>query len=595
MGRPIDPQTKYRVRLHVTNGYIYASTVVPIIDPDTGKKRYRHLHWGTVDEGLRFKPGNEFWLASPEERSLLIFPEDWDLSAARDFTGMRRRGRPAYEGECQNRLYGDVWLLEQVALKTGIREDLESVFHGNSEMVDDLLTLAMFPYLTGYSYNRVANWQKIVKTPSSRDLTPSAITRITQAITEQNRVDLLRLRSARTSKAELCAVDTTSRSAYGDSLADIRWGRNKEGLALPQTTEVVVYSLTNHMPVYYRTFPGNIPDSRTLDIMLLELDRAGFKNPILITDRGFETLGNLEKCISRGQPMIMCAKTSQKEVMRAIEGLGQFTDRPEGMGVDPDRALYHGQYDVDYQSQRAGGPVKKARRLRLNLYLDPVRRGAELLDLNFALAEQEASLREILKSGGALKDPDASRRDHGHFNLAIDEATGILKSFARNERKVAKEKSLSGFFAILTHRLDYDAIRTYATYRLRDEQEKYYRQMKTDMVADKQRNWSEGGKTGRLLILFVSLILGSHVRHVWSGTDLRKLFSSSLEVLDEMRPIRCIEHPHKAKAMTPFVGSQIAICEAFGIPIPEGCAPVFPYSPKPKRKCGRPPKIKRRD
>jgi hypothetical protein len=568
--------------------------VVPIIDPETGKKKYRYLHWGTVDEGLRFMPGSEFWLASPEERALLIFPEDWDLSAASDFTGLRRRGRPAYEGECQNRLYGDVWLLEQVAMKTGIREDLESVFHGNSEVVDDLLTLAMFPYLTGFTCNRVPNWQRIVKTPSSRDLTPSVITRLTQAVTEQNRVDLLKLRSARTGKAELCAVDTTSGSAYGDSLADIRWGKNKEGLALPQTTEVVVYSLTDHMPVYYRTFPGNIPDSRTLDIILLDLDRAGFKKPILITDRGFETVGNLEKYISRGQPMIMCAKTSQKEVMRVLEDMEPFTDRPEGMGVDHDSQLYHGQYDIDYQARGAGGAAKKAGRLRLSLFLNPVGRSTELLDLNFALAEQEASLRELLESGGPLKDPDASRREHGHFQLAIDETTGVLKSFTLNERKVARERKVSGFFAIITHRLDYDAITTYATYRLRDEQEKYYRQMKTDMAADRRRNWSEGGKTGRLLILFVSLILGSHVRHVWRSTNLRKLFSSSLEVLDEMRPIRCIEHPHKAKAMTPFVGSQVAICEAFGIPIPEGCAPAFPTTPKPKRKRGRPSKRKGR-
>ena len=127
-------------------------------------------------------------------------------------------------------------------------------------MVNDILTLAFFPYLTGYTYNRLARWQRIAKTPSQTELTPTMITRLTQSITESERMELFRLRAGRLEKDELCAVDSTSRSAYGDSLADIKWGRNKDRLPLEQTLEVVVYSLDSHMPIYYRTFPGNIPE-----------------------------------------------------------------------------------------------------------------------------------------------------------------------------------------------------------------------------------------------------------------------------------------------------------------------------------------------
>ena len=264
MARPVDPDAQYRVRLHVIDNYTYASTQPPHIDPNTGKKKYRHVHWGTVDETLKFIPGTKFHLASPEERNKLIFPKEWDMSEVEMLTGLRKAGRPAYTDDCENRLYGDVWLLDQIATKTGIRKDLETVFHGNREMVDDILTLAMFPYLTKFNYSRVARWQRTVRTPSSRELTPTVITRVTQSITEQHRMDLLKLRAARLDEDELCAVDYTSRSAYGNSLADIRWGKNKEGLPLPQTNEVVVYSLSSHMPVYYRTFPGNMPDSRAI-------------------------------------------------------------------------------------------------------------------------------------------------------------------------------------------------------------------------------------------------------------------------------------------------------------------------------------------
>jgi hypothetical protein len=282
MARPVDPNAQYRIKPHITNGYTYASTQPPYIDQNTGKKKYRCIYWGAVDENLKFIPGSKYYLASPEERLRLIFPEDWDMSEAEKLTGLRKQGRPVYDGDCQNRLYGDVWLLEQVAAKTGIRHDLDAVFNGNREFVDDILTLAVFPYLTKFTYNRVARWQRTAKAPSSRELTPTEITRLTQSITEQHRMDLLKLRAARLGKDELCAVDSASRSAYGSGLADIRWGKNKERLPLEQTTEVVVYTLSSHMPIYYRTFPGNMPDSRSLGVILADLEHAGFKDLILV-------------------------------------------------------------------------------------------------------------------------------------------------------------------------------------------------------------------------------------------------------------------------------------------------------------------------
>ncbi|HRW43019.1 MAG TPA: hypothetical protein P5193_15815, partial [Microthrixaceae bacterium] len=44
--------------------------------------------------------------------------------------------------------------------------------------------------------------------------------------------------------------------------------------------------LDSHMPIYYRTFPGNIPDSRSVETILTDLNHAGFPKVILVTDRG---------------------------------------------------------------------------------------------------------------------------------------------------------------------------------------------------------------------------------------------------------------------------------------------------------------------
>jgi hypothetical protein len=588
MPRPADPKSAWRVGTHTTKGYTYASTQPVSIDPDTGKKTRRHVHWGRLDEGGRFVPGMEYLTASAAERARLVFPEGWVLSEAEKL--VPAPGRPAYDGQDSNRFYGDIWLLEQVAEATGIRQDLEKVFLGDKGKVDDILTLAIFSYVTGFSYNRLARWQKIAKSPSARELTPAYITRLTQSIAEPERMALLRLRAARLTPGEVLAVDSTSKSAYGVSLADIKWGKNKDRLPLEQTLEVVAYTLDGHMPIYYRTFPGNMPDSRSLEAILTDLKHAGFPDVVLVSDRGYESMRALEGTIARGQAMVMCTKVGQRHVLKAIDSLKDISGRPDGMGIDPDTRLYFKQFDIAYTVKGKGGKDKESDRLRLNLYFDAVRRGIELTQLDIDVNAQRALLEDILQTGRPVDDIKSLRRSCRYFKVSLSQSTTTIDSFALDEKKLKRAKRTSGFFAITTHRLECTAMEVYRIYRLRDEQEKYFQQMKDQMVSDRQRNWSEEGKTGRLFILFVSLIISSYVRHVWKSTRLAKLFTSSLDILDEMRPIRMIEHTNRAKVITPFIGKQADIAEAFGFEIPKGCAPAYTSRQKPEKKRGRPRK-----
>ena len=609
MPRPVNPAAAYRFVVHTPHGHAYASVQRTVTGKD-GRNVRRHKHYGVL-EGNKFTPWAEFLALPGGERAKFVFPPDWDLSLLDKLSDRRGQGRPILDGDAQNRLYGDIWLLEQIAEKTKIRRDLEVVFDGNKEMVDAVMALAMFPYLTRFSFNRVERWQRNVKSPCDYPLSPKTITKLTQSITEKHRMELLALRASRLGKDELCAVDSTSRSAYGDSLADIRWGKNKEHLPLEQILSVVVYTLSQHMPVYYRSFPGNMPDSRSLDVILKDLKEAGFQNVALITDRGYDSLKNMEKYIRDGQAMLMSVKIGQKFIMDRISGFGMYDSCPEAMSIDPETELAYCQFDLDYEVVSTNGRTRKADRLKLNLYLDVKRRAMALLRHRLELESQKAELEEMLRSKSILQNggeadgeqagetacgargDDAGgkhlKRAYGYYNVFYDKKTKIMKSYELHKKKEAGFRLLAGYFASVTHRLDFGPMEAYHHYKLRDEQEKYFEQMKDQVAADRQRCWSEEGWTGRQLILFVSLVLGSQVRHVWK-TKLKDRFSSSLEILDEMRSIRCIEHPGHARKITPFVGAQLEICEAFGFEPPKGCDKVYTSIRKQEKKRGRPRK-----
>ncbi|MCQ2501859.1 MAG: transposase [Lachnospiraceae bacterium] len=589
MSRKPDPEAQYRIAIHVDKGYRYASTQPAFVDPESGKRAYRRIHWGTVDDNNRFIPGKAYIFASIEERSKLIFPKDWDLSEIEKLSGNRKPGRPIIESQDDNRLYGDIWLLEKIAETTGIRKDLMKVFDGNKEMTDAVMTLAMYLLCGKDTYNQLASWQRIVKAPYAKVLTSPYITMLTQKISEQNRMDLLKLRSARLRSNELCAVDSTSRSAWGESLSDIRYGKNKDHLSLAQTLEVVVYTLDGHMPVYYRTFAGNTPDSRSLETILHDLEHAGFKDVVLITDRGYESIRNLEIYIDRKQPMIMGTKVGQKHVRKEIDAFGIFDHHPGGMEIDQKERIYYKQYDLEYQIEGRRDNVKQADMLKLNLYFDPMRRSSELLDLDIAVTTQQKALEKLLEEQLPLDDDATIRRAYCYYNLEYNETTRLLKTFSLDEKKIERKKREAGFFANTTLKINADPMIAQHHYRLRDEQEKYFSMMKGLMGADRQRNWSESGKTGRLFILFVAQILGCYLGNI-RKTKLEGQFDSIADVLGEMRPIRYIEHPNTKGFITPFVGKQVDICEAFGFEIPEGCAPEYVVRKTTKGKRGRPRK-----
>ena len=593
MARTIDKDSAYRVRIHRNNGYCYASAQPIVVDPDRklGRNKHVRLHWGTVDEDLKFHPNNRYLMASPQERARLIFPEGWDLSEAKSLPSERGAGRPAVN-EDSNLLYGDIWFMEQVSEKVGLRADLLKAFGGNVEKVDAIMSIAMYQVSNGGSFNRIHHWQQIEKAPSAIPLTAPFITSLTQSISEENRMDMFRLRAARVGDGDLCALDSTTQTAWGGSLADIMYGRNKEHLPLPVTTEVVVYDLDTHMPIYYRSFPGNIPDSRTIETILKDLRDAGFPNIILITDRGYESIRNLERYILDGQKIIAWIKVRQNLVTDRIREFGSFTHAPESMTVDAERHIYYRQYGLDYKIDVRSGCTKSSDRLKMNLYFDPVRRGQELMELDIEIKRQRSALEEYMAEGAPMDDDVTVRKCFRYYELGIDDSDRKLKGFSLNQKKVDDVRLTSGFFANITHGIDYTAIQASEAYSLRDEQEKYFEQRKGPVGNDRQRCWSEDGKNGRMFINFAAMIMASYIKHIWKSTDLKKQFCSFTDMIDEMRPIRCIEHKGHARHITPFVGKQFDICKAFGFEVPEGCDAKYKPKKTREKKVGRPKKAR---
>ncbi len=630
MARKADPRTPYIVRGGVNNGYRYAyiQRMVPV-DMDSGLQTLarRKVQLGTLTENNVFTPNKTFRLMDIDERRKLIFPEEWDISAAKVLDAGKRKADAESnrsgadtvnpEDKCANmsevkkgngteskgetvtldsdesikpaeqvqvnvetrnffyrsRIYGGVWLLEQVAEKKGLVEDLLEVFNGDIGATNDVLTLAIYSIIESRSFNRLDRWLDTHKALSDHRFGSDYVTRFTQSINDNHRMKLIGLRLERQPQGAVGSIDSSTRSGYGKCLVNLKYGHNKDRDDLPCTLEVYVYSLTTHEPIYYKRMAGNTSDMVTIRTIINDMEELGVKEDDLsfMTDRGYCSKENMGIFHRMGAPFLMCAKVNQAPVadcLRKIEY--NKVGLPVNMEYDEQSRLYYAQTDAeDFEVTLDTGKVHQVHGIKVNMYMNPDKRLADATRVNLAIKEEKARIDEYSSgktSASSLKSFNASLKYHrGSLNQDTGKVTFSYKQDAED-----KAYAQCGFFASCMYKQDMNAIEAYREYKTRDEHEKNFYGLKQDEGADMQDCSSEEGSEGRAFIYFVGLIMLNTLKRTWK-MKLKGKFNSTYEVLDTMEPICFSEYTSGNFHMTTFNSEQIDICDAFGITPPLEC------------------------
>ena len=523
MARISRPDSIYRVSIHRNGGHSYAATHPYTIDGN-GKRKYCVVHWGTVTDDLRFIPGKRFLQAPEEVRCSLIFPEGWDLSAI-EVSRNASHALPFHDGD-QDKSFGDIWLLEQIAGRFGLREDLTEAF---GKAADDLLTLAYFPFLTGMSFQRFGRWQASSKVPSDRPL-EDMVSESLAAVSRASFHRFMELRRARYASDKLCAVDSVFKHSLGTLVSDRRWGQKTERIHFHSTVEAVAYSLDSHVPVVCASFPDAVSDARGIGIFRSELEKAGLKGITVVTDRGYDSLQGLESFYEQG-PMVMCVDVKQPAVMERIEAFGKFRSHPAGMRYDAASRRWYRQYSLDPEG------------LRLNLFFNPERRDAELAQIDAGISSQLEALREIVEYGVTISDRRTLRRDFYFFKTVYDSKTQTVTSYTPDKSRIVKSRAASGFYANITSGLDTGPLEAVSIYSLKYDQEKFLRQFLPLLDFPMLHTASQGLGYGLQVLQYIGLLMNTWLRHAFrpgaSAATPVLPYRTVTEMLDDFHTVPC--------------------------------------------------------
>ncbi len=192
------------------------------------------------------------------------------------------------------KLAGLTEILKWIGQASGIDEDLSN--SGDQGNVQKALTLAQYFFATeGQTLPHLEKWQFTHETPYANGMSESTCSRLFEELGRNEGVmqNFFKQRACRLGQSPSIAYDSTTVSTYSSNQIDARQGFNKAEDGLNTIKLLTLYSVDTHQPIAFTKQPGNLPDVTSIKNALKELTFLDLKNPLVVTDNGYYSQGNI--------------------------------------------------------------------------------------------------------------------------------------------------------------------------------------------------------------------------------------------------------------------------------------------------------------
>jgi transposase len=521
------------------SGVVYAYEDRPYWDPAAKQSRSRRTCVGKLDpESGEIIPTKKYKRKGAEA-------ED-DLRKPRTARSIRRL------------YYGATYLFDQIGRVTGVQEDLKACF---PETYKQILSLAY--YLIMEDKNplfRFEKWGAIHKHPYGDDVPSQRSSELFASITTDAQMGFFRRQGKRRIEKEYWAYDSTSLSSYSETLRQVQYGKNKEGDDLPQLNLLLVFGEQSGLPFYYRKLAGNIPDSRTVKRLLVELDVLNFKQVKLVMDRGFYKDTNVNGLFKEHLKFLMGAKISLTFVKEALDGVYDDIRGFQNYSPDHDVCYCTVASEWDYAQERPykGDVLKEKRRIYIHLYHNLGKGVEDEREMDKFLA----TLRDEILSG---KRVESHLKQYARFFSVKKTPKRGIQAAAKDDA-MREAKRYYGFFALISNE-KMDALTALELYRMKDVVENAFGSLKERLNLRRTLVSTEETLNGKLFVEFVALIYLSYIHIRMKESSLYRNYTMH-EVLDKLDVIECFEYPGKDLVVGEILDKQCDLYQCLGFEPP---------------------------
>ncbi len=450
---------------------------------------------------------------------------------------------------------GATHLFDEIGKNLGITTDLKHCF---PEFYRQVLSIAYYLILEDNNpLSRFPKWAALHKHPFGRDIPSQRSSELFASITEEKRTQFFERQGKRRVEKEYWAYDITSISSYSNTLAQFKYGLNKEHDPLAQINLALLYGQESGLPFYYRKLAGNIPDVKTVRNLLADLDYLGCQKIKLVMDRGFYSEENVNALFRDHLKFIMATKLNLTYVKQELNKVRATIRNWEN--YDQRYELYAQTSSIiwRYKQERPnkGDPIKQERRMYLHLFFNSEKAVEDEKKHNLLLI----NLQQELESGKPKPEHDEDYKKY--FEVTKTPVRGI--KITPKQEAIDEAKKNYGYFALISNDIK-DPIRALEIYRNKDLVEKAFGNLKERLNLRRTLVSSEQSLDGKMFVEFIALIYLSYIKKKMQDADLFKKYTLQ-GLLDEFDVIECFEQKGKVKRWGEMTKKQIELFTLMGV------------------------------
>lgn len=340
----------------------------------------------------------------------------------------------------------------------------------------------------------------------------------------------------------------------------MKYGKNKEDEDLPQINLAMLCGERYMLPVYYRKLPGNIPDVKTIENLLKDIDFLDLEKLKLVMDRGFYSEKNINDLMKHHHKFLIGVKNSLKIVGRHLNQLRDVL--VTRINYNSELHLYvktfADEWDYTEEKPRLGETVTGKRRVYIHIYFNDQHCTDDRDRFNHMLDQYE----EELRSGH--RNPEHEKAYVRYFELHETPARGLKISYKEDAIRQAERDY--GYFVLMTNGIK-DPVEALRTYRLRDLIEKSFGNLKERLDMRRMSVSSEENFEGKLFVQFIALELMSYIKKKMDDNHLYKNYTMQ-QLIDTLDIIELYQQPGKARHLSEITEKQLKLYAALGVKAP---------------------------
>ena len=317
--------------------------------------------------------------------------------------------------------------------------------------------------------------------------------------------------------------DITSLPSYGSSEI-LEYGHAKDHPELEQINMGMVMERSRNIPLFFEIYSGSIPDVVTLKRTVEDIRRLIPKMEIVL-DRGFFSYENLS--LLKDDSYIMAASLVSKAVKNVFSSASRTVDHADNVIMYENEPIFCKSVNFTMDDLHLHG----------YFYHDRKREADELSDFHRKLSEKRSAIERLQIRPNVRETIESIASNYGkYFTWRIEDSK--IKTRAKNNAISAAENRMGRF--LLVYNGEYTPLECLSIYRNRENIEKAFRMLKTDLDIFPMRVRKESTIRGMLFVFFISLIIRTALMRGMVSSGLMKKYSLE-KMLLELEKMHVVE------------------------------------------------------